>query len=110
MTAQAQRHTASPEADFEQRATPRQRAFLARARMGTPGEPPSEAALLDISIYGCRLAIDTGEAHGASVEILLAGSNPIAATVIWNENGRIGCRFDEPIDRLLVRSLNLATG
>ncbi|GGO92307.1 PilZ domain-containing protein [Stakelama pacifica] len=94
----------------ERRAHVRHRAFLARqsqARIGAPDEPPCEAQLLDLSIYGCRLGIQTSAQHGEKVRILLSGANPVEATLIWNESGRIGCRFDEPIERSLFRSLNL---
>jgi hypothetical protein len=36
-----------------------------------------------------------------------AGGKAIAANAVWCEGGKLGCRFDEPLDRDLFRSLTL---
>lgn len=41
------------------------------------------------------------------VWLSLNDSPPIAAKVMWSADGVLGCRFDTPIARALLRSLTL---
>ncbi len=68
-------------------------------------QEPIEALLKDVSLYGCRL--ESGVEHPAdeAIWLRLNGSMPIAARVVWSRDGTIGCRFDSPIERALLRSL-----
>lgn len=66
-----------------------------------------DAAITEISIYGCRLACAADAAADQPVSIRLGGSLPIAARVIWAKDGLIGCRFDQPIGRPLLRTLTI---
>ncbi|WP_326524634.1 PilZ domain-containing protein [Sphingomonas sp.] len=66
-----------------------------------------DAAITEISIYGCRLACTAEATADQPVSIRLGGSLPIAARVIWVKDGMIGCRFDQPIGRPLLRSLTI---
>jgi len=66
------------------------------------------ANLCDISTYGCRLVSSTRHAPGDRLWLGLNGSPPLAATVVWCADGRIGCRFDEPLPRALMRQLIIA--
>lgn len=94
-------------ATLEMRSAPRFRVFVTRAGLGHGDETPEEAALIDISIYGCKLGLKSTVMPGTRVTIVLESANPVAATVIWNDVGKIGCRFEEPIERSLLRAINL---
>lgn len=80
---------------------------LARAGVRRPGDHPVIARLRDLSIYGCRIAMDDGLVAGDRIWLRLEGSMPVPATVVWSEGGTTGCRFDEPIARSLLRLLTL---
>ncbi|WP_425228311.1 PilZ domain-containing protein [Sphingomonas sp.] len=64
------------------------------------------ATVLDLSIYGCRLQIPGWHDEGDRLWLRFDGGWPIAATVMWSDGGRIGCRFDEAISRVLMRELH----
>lgn len=95
----------------EHRAAPRHRIIVSDATLRGHGEEPVEAALHDLSVYGCRLACSTGHQQGERIILALKdptpAAAPVAATVVWNDGDHIGCRFDAPIDRSLMRSLTL---
>lgn len=92
----------------EHRAVPRQRVFIARAKINRRGTTPVEAALHDVSIYGCRLACTVPHREGERIWLRIADDLPVAATVAWNDGSHIGCRFDAPLDRKTMRTLTLA--
>lgn len=94
-------------ARIEQRAVERHAVVIRRATVRGHGKQPIDAALADLSIYGCRLTCDTGYEAGSRMWLRFAGGSPVAATVIWAEDGALGCRFDEPLDRTLFRALTL---
>ncbi len=96
-------------ARIEDRVTDRHPVLLQRASVRKHASKPVEARLVDLSVYGCHL--DTDDIHniGERLWVRFAGGNPIAATAIWCEGGRLGCRFDDVIDRDLFRSLTLLT-
>ena len=91
----------------EHRSEPRHRIIVTRATLRKQGDEPSEATLRDLSVYGCRLACASEHDVGDRLWLRLKGSMPVPATVIWNDGDHIGCRFDEPIERALMRSLTL---
>ena len=91
----------------EHRAAPRHRILVTRATVRKKGEPPQEATLHDLSVYGCRLACRTAHGEGERLWLRFRDDLPVAATVVWNDGDHIGCRFDAPIDRTLMRSLTL---
>jgi len=98
----------TPEAaSFDQRAAPRLRLSVTRASIRRQGREPSEAALEDVSIYGCRMVSDLPAGEGERLWLRFDGRMPIAATVVWCDAGMIGCRFDKPIDRGTMRALTL---
>ena len=94
-------------APIEQRRARRQPVAIAAASVRHVASEPQNAVLKDLSIYGCR--IESGGEHlaGQRVRLRLNGSAAVAATVVWSADGIAGCRFDEPIDRALLRSLVL---
>jgi PilZ domain len=94
-------------ARIEQREATRHPVVIKRATVRGHGRQPVESRLVDVSIYGCRLAVDTAFAPGERLWLRIAGGNPIAATTIWIDGDHLGCRFDEPLDRALLRALTL---
>jgi hypothetical protein len=91
----------------EQRAATRHRILVTRATVTKRGNRPVEAMLHDLSVYGCRLACEAPHGEGDKVWLALRGDQPVPATVVWNDGAHIGCRFDDPIERSLVRQLTL---
>ena len=91
----------------EHRAALRHRVQVTRATLAKRGNTPIDALLHDLSIYGCRFACQTRYQEGDRLWLRFGEGLPIAATAIWNDGDHLGCRFDSPIDRRLVRSLTL---
>ena len=92
----------------EQRRAERHPVIVTRATVRGHGEAPAEAELLDLSIYGCRLAVTDPHEAGARLWLRLDGGWPISGTVIWSDQARIGCRFDEPIANAVMRQFTRA--
>ncbi len=91
----------------EQRSEARHRILVTPATVRKLGDEPDEALLRDLSVYGCRIASPNDYPVDERLWLRFNGSMPIAATVVWNEGGQIGCRFDAPIERSLMRALTL---
>ncbi len=102
----SQYRTVAP-ALVEHRAAERHRCVVTRATVRKKGNAPVEAMLHDLSIYGCRLACRAAYERGERLWLQFRDELPIAATVVWNDDAHIGCRFDAPIERNLVRALTL---
>jgi hypothetical protein len=94
-------------ARLEQRQAQRHPVLLDRASVRDSDKEPLEASLVDLSVYGCRVLIDGGIKVGDRIWLRLAGSHPISATAVWAEGNRLGCKFDEMLDRALFRELTL---
>jgi hypothetical protein len=94
-----------PAASLEQRAEPRYPVHITRAAARTNRARILAADLCDISTYGCRLVASTRHLPGERLWLRLNGGSPLAATVIWCADGRIGCRFDEQLPHALMRQL-----
>ena len=94
-------------ARIEQRGTLRHPVLLQRATVRRAKAAPIQAQLCDLSIYGCRLAMDEVFKAGDRIRLSFADHRSVTATTIWCEDGLLGCRFDEAIDRALFRSLTL---
>ena len=92
-------------ASLEQRAEPRHPVHITRTAARTNRSRILAADLCDISTYGCRLVASTRHSPGERLWLGLNGSPPMAATVVWCADGRIGCRFDEALPRDLMRQL-----
>ncbi|MFN0046109.1 MAG: PilZ domain-containing protein [Sphingorhabdus sp.] len=94
-------------ARLEQREAQRHPVLLGRATVHEDAKETLEARLVDLSVYGCRVSIDGGVKVGERIWLRLANSNPISATAVWAEGNRLGCKFDEMLDRALFRQLTL---
>ncbi len=97
-------------ARIEQREIARHPVIVRRAKVRGHGRQPVEAELVDLSIYGCRLAVNADYKIDERLWLRFEGDNPVAATIVWAEGDILGCRFDEPLDRSLFRTLTLVTG
>jgi hypothetical protein len=95
-------------ASLDQRAEPRHPVRITRATARSNRARILAADLCDISTYGCRLVASTRHSPGERLWLGLNGSPPMAATVVWCADGRIGCRFDEALPRALMRQLIMA--
>ncbi|MEJ6594199.1 PilZ domain-containing protein [Parasphingorhabdus sp.] len=92
---------------IEQRQAYRHPVDIQRTAIRHHGEAAKAGELIDVSIYGCRVASDSMIAEGGRIWLRFEGSSPIAATAIWCKDGHIGCRFDETLDQTLFRRLTL---
>ncbi|MGB5485420.1 PilZ domain-containing protein [Parasphingorhabdus sp.] len=102
----SQYRTVKP-AQIEQRKVFRHSVQIQRAAIRQQGKPAKAGELVDISVYGCRVACETKLAKGTRLWLRFDGSSPIGATTIWCKDGHIGCRFDGTLDQSLFRSLTL---
>jgi PilZ domain len=92
---------------IERRTTRRLSVHVSRATTRRHGESADEATLHDLSIYGCRMTLGEREQAGERLWIRFDGGLPVAATVVWSDGDLAGCRFDEPIDRSVMRKLTI---
>ena len=99
-----------PPARLEQREALRHPVLLGKATVRKHAERPLSAFLVDLSVYGCRILFEGKVNVGDRLWLRLAGSEPIGATAVWFEGGRLGCKFDDTLDRGLFRTLTLQTG
>jgi hypothetical protein len=98
----------TPEAaSLEQRAEPHLKLSLTHASARRYGKAAIDALLHDLSIYGCRMAAKTRAAAGERLWLSFENRSPVSATIVWNNDGMIGCRFDTPIERAMLRSISL---
>lgn len=97
-------------ARLEQRNAVRHPVLLGKVTVRKHAKHPIEASLVDLSIYGCRVLLNGSINVGDRLWLRLAGSNPISATAVWAEGDRLGCKFDEMLDRTLFRALTLQGG
>ena len=95
-------HPAPPR---EQRRAARRPLAIGRTEV-VSGSGSDSARLLDLSIYGCRLAVTGWHDEGDRLWLRFDGGWPIAASVVWTDGERIGCRFDEPIPGSMMRELS----
>ena len=90
----------------EARATNRRRAPRQRLRLEALGTPASggavRVAIRDMSLQG--FLIETG-AHllvGEQLEVDLPQAGPVRAEVIWSSGKYFGCRFEQPISKVIL--------
>jgi hypothetical protein len=102
----SQYRTVAP-ALVEHRAVERHRVHFTSTEVQERGGRASSAMLYDLSVYGCRLACRTRHLEGTRLWLRFRDREPVAAAVVWNDGQHIGCRFDAPIERKLVRELTL---
>lgn len=103
----ASRYVAVKPASLELRRVERLPVVITEATVREHARLPVAATLCDLSAYGCRIECEEARQPGDRVWLRLAGGLPIAATVVWSENGRTGCRFDQGLPRETVRAMTL---
>ncbi|MDB5706346.1 MAG: hypothetical protein JWN66_3462 [Sphingomonas bacterium] len=108
MASRASQYRTVQAASLDRRAEPRHPVHITRATARSHREKPTAATLCDVSPYGCRLLSATEHPPGERLWLRLNGGMPMAATVIWCSEGRIGCRFDEALPRDLMRRLTIS--
>ncbi len=94
-------------ASVERRMAARRTVYLTLLEMDPSDSQPQAAALDDLSKYGCRLATDACFKTGECLSVQFEDSEPVTASVIWNEDGKLGCRFDEALDPGLFRQMTI---
>jgi hypothetical protein len=94
-------------ARIEQRRAFRHPVVLQRGSIRHHGTHAHDAQLIDLSIYGCRVASETRVKPDDRLWLRFEGSRPVAATAVWCDGENIGCLFDEPLDKALFRRLTL---
>jgi PilZ domain len=94
-------------ASVERRMAVRRTVYLTLLEMDSPEPETHVATLDDLSKYGCRLATDACFKTGECLFVQFDDSNPVAACVVWNENGKLGCRFDEALDPGVFRQMTI---
>jgi hypothetical protein len=93
----------------DRRGAEREAVVVTRASVRGQGEMAGDAELLDLSVYGCRLRVAAAYDQGARLWLRLDGGWPVRATVVWADDGRVGCRFDEPIANETMRRFTRLT-
>ena len=94
-------------ARIDQRAVQRQTLFLECAASTAQDKAMVPAQLVDLSAYGCRILIDSDLQCGEQIYLRFADDVPIAANIVWNEGGRLGCRFDTALEQRVFKALIL---
>jgi hypothetical protein len=97
-------------ARIDARSDKRHLVMLRKATLRRKSAKSYEAQISELSIYGCRVFTDAKFAVGEQVTLTLAGDAAVAAKAVWQEDGRMGCRFDEPLDREVLRLMTLHIG
>jgi hypothetical protein len=57
---------------------------------------PMPARLVNLSRHGCRVELPHGFVAAQVLRLEVAGWPRLAARVIWSQDGRTGCLFEEP--------------
>lgn len=99
-----------PPARLAQRAALHHPVLLSKGHSRTHAQRLKSAVLVDLSVYGCRILFDGRVKAGERLWLQLGGSAPISATAVWSEGDRLGCKFDDTLDRNLFRALTLQAG
>jgi hypothetical protein len=74
------------------------------------GGPALPVRLIDLSTYGCRVGGAGVDDVGDHVRLSFGGRPQVTATVVWRQDGAIGCRFDKPIATSLMRAVICGEG
>lgn len=64
-----------------------------------------QATILDVSIYGCKLALDAILPEGEKIQIHIADQDVVDATIVWQKAREAGCRFAEAISPQKMKAL-----
>jgi hypothetical protein len=95
-------------ASIERRMAARRDSALRQVTIKRSDARSYSAQLADLSKYGCRLAIKTKLSVGECISIHFGIGSAITATIVWNAESMLGCRFSEALDAALFRQMTLA--
>ncbi len=97
-------------ARVDQRQDKRHIVMLRKASVRRKPTEVYEAKISEISVYGCRLFTKAPFDVGDAITLNLPVKDDICAVVVWREDGLMGCRFDEALDREILRQMTLHIG
>lgn len=83
---------------FDEREENRDQVHL-RARAFGPDARPLPLVVVNLSPHGLMARCDREFAEGTRIRVTLPVVGVIVAEVRWSLGGRIGCRFEQGIDR-----------
>jgi hypothetical protein len=66
------------------------------ARIVSDDRDPLPARLVNLSRHGCRVILPHSFDAAQLLRLEVPGWPRLAARVIWSQDGRTGCRFEEP--------------
>jgi PilZ domain len=107
--ATSQYRTPDP-ARVDQRQEKRHIVLLRKSSVRKNSTKLHEAQIAELSIYGCRLFTTAHFSIGDDITVSLHDDIIISAKAVWLEKGRVGCRFNEPLDRDVLRRMTLHIG
>lgn len=64
-----------------------------------------QATILDVSVYGCKLALDAILPEGEKIQIHIADRDIVDATIVWQKAREAGCRFANVISPQKMKTL-----
>ena len=83
--------------------------FTSDAHLLREGRPDEPIEVQDLSTIGFMARCESPVAIGSEVFLLLPKGEPIAADVLWNIGGRVGCKFQRELSREKVLLFFLRT-
>ncbi len=95
-----------PDADASERRCERRRACHLMALVREFGRPGKPVRVSNLSEHGCRLQ-GCDFAANSELWIKFADVPPIRAKVMWAHDGAAGCRFYEPLAKVMVALADL---
>jgi c-di-GMP-binding flagellar brake protein YcgR len=95
-------------ASIERRKAARTDCALRMVTIRRPSARSYPAQLADLSKYGCRLVLKSNLNVGQSITIQFGIGKVVNATIVWNADSMLGCRFSEMLDPTLFRQMMLA--
>ncbi len=70
-----------------------------------PSSEKAKLKVVDISVSGCRVSLDSPVPLGATVRLSAGGTDFPPARVIWSKEGSAGLQFTEPFDERRLEML-----
>ena len=107
VTLKSTRYRKVEPAALNRRAVPRHKVEVTSVSLSGKKKYAVPASLVDISIYGCRLEIDSDLSEGEEIRVSFATFASVAATIIWKKANEAGCRFADSIDPHMMRTLTI---
>lgn len=71
------------------------------------GDVDCKGYIRSVSLTGMSIEASTRLNVGDKIEVILPGSAPVAATIIWSDGMTGGCSFDRPLSKSVLSSVRL---